>query len=102
MESQGDHLGLRELDGDCEISVKVVPRSSQNKIVGIVNGELKLKIQAPPVEGAANEAVLDLLAYCLKKPKSALKVLRGETSRHKVIQVRGMTAHQVLRTFRKQ
>ena len=84
--------GLVE-DGDaCLLSIKVVPRSSRNQIVGFEQGVLKIKVQAPPVEGAANEAVLELLSKQLKRPKSSLEVAAGISSRHKKIRLTGIKA----------
>jgi uncharacterized protein (TIGR00251 family) len=75
--------------------VKVVPRASRTQVNGCVDGVLKLKVQAPPVEGAANEAVLRFLADTLDVAKSKVVVVRGETSRLKTIQVEGLSMETV-------
>ena len=61
----------------------------------LVGKELKVKVTAPPVDSAANEAVLEFLAGILGCPRNQLELLRGATSRHKQILVRGITAAQV-------
>lgn len=81
-------------DGVC-LSIKVQPRSSKNEIGEVIAGELKIKVTAPPVDSAANEAVLALLARTLDCPRSAIQLLRGQTSRHKQVLARGMTVEAV-------
>ena len=81
-------------DGIC-ISLKVLPRASRNEIAGLIGNELKIKVTAPPVDSAANEAVLELIAETLGCARNQLELLRGATSRHKQILVRGFTAAQI-------
>ena len=95
------NLSLRESGGDCTIMVKVVPRAARDTILGVENGQLKLKIQAPPVEGAANEAVIGFLSEVLGKSKSHLEIVKGQKSRHKVIKVRGMGKAEILESLGK-
>jgi hypothetical protein len=83
-------------DGVC-LSLKVQPRASKTEIGEVAKGELKIKVTAPPVDAAANEAVLRLLAECLDCPRGSLQLLRGQTSRHKQVLVRSLTAEAVLR-----
>jgi hypothetical protein len=70
--------------------VKVTPRASKTQIIGWVQGVLKLKVQAPPVEGAANEAVVRFLAETLDVAKSRVRVVRGETAREKTLRIDGL------------
>jgi uncharacterized protein len=86
-------------DGVC-ISMKIQPRASRNEIAGPMGNELKIKVTAPPVDSAANEAVLEFLAETLGCPRNRLELLRGATSRHKQILVRGMTAAQIEQNLR--
>lgn len=65
--------------------VYVQPRSAKNQISGVHDDALKLKIAAPPVDGAANKAVIQYLAKCLKIPKSSLEIVSGLSSRTKRI-----------------
>ncbi len=71
------------------VSLKVQPRASRNEIVGAIGNELKIKVTAPPVDSAANEAVVLLLADLLACPKGAVRLLRGQTSRHKQVLLAG-------------
>ena len=81
-------------DGVC-ISLKVQPRASRNEIAGPIGNDLKIKVTAPPVDSAANEAVLEFLAEILRCRRNQLELLRGATSRHKQVLVRGLTAAQI-------
>ncbi len=65
--------------------VFIQPRSSKNMITGIHGDALKIKLTAPPVDGAANKMCIKYLAKCLNIPKSAIEIISGLTSRSKVI-----------------
>ncbi len=67
--------------------VKVLPRSSQNKVTEDAPGSLKVKLVAPPVDGKANEALIELLSKYFKLRKSSIRILRGENSRNKMIEI---------------
>ena len=69
------------------ISLRVIPRAKQNKITVDADGTLRVHITAAPVDGAANDAVIKLLSKHFDVPKSQIKIIRGETSRDKVIQI---------------
>ncbi|MBO8158575.1 DUF167 domain-containing protein [Thermosyntropha sp.] len=77
-------------DDGVRFNVKVIPRSSRNQIVGDEAGILKIKLNAPPVEGEANKALISFLADVLRIAKSNVLILKGENSRRKVIEVRGI------------
>ena len=72
-----------------EFLVRVVPRSSRSEIVGLHDGALKVKLNAPPVDGAANDELVKLLAKEFKVAASAIEIVRGHTSRSKRVRVRG-------------
>ena len=76
--------------------VKVQPRASKNEIAQALGNELKIKVTAPPVDSAANDALLRLLADILDCPRAALQLIHGHTSRHKQILVLGMSGQTVL------
>ena len=78
-----------------EISVRVQPRSSQSKIV-VKDGEVKVWVTASPTDGQANAAVCELLADKLGIAKSRVVVLRGHTSRNKVLTVSEMRHEEIL------
>lgn len=77
------------------LHLKVQPRASRDGLDGVLGQELKIRVTAPPVDSAANQAVIELLAGHLDCPKSALAILRGQTGRHKVVLVRGLATSQV-------
>ena len=79
------------------LSVKVQPRASKNEIVGRLGDELKIKVTAPPVDAAANDALEQLLAQRLGCPRGAVKIVRGHTSRHKTLRIHGMPAEEIAR-----
>ncbi len=87
---------LREEGGEVRLAVKVQPRASRNAVAGVVGAELKVLVTAPPVEAAANEALLALLVERLACPRRAVRLVRGQTSRHKVVAVRGLPGATVL------
>jgi len=72
------------------ITVQVVPRSSKNSLVW-EQGVLKARLMAPPVDGAANEALIALLAKRLGLPKHDICIVHGATSRQKTVEIEGMT-----------
>lgn len=86
---------LRESSGAVLLAVKVTPRASRNEIGGLHGDVLKIKVTAPPVDSAANEAVLELLAEKLNCPRNALQLVRGGTSRQKVISIAGIPAQSL-------
>lgn len=79
------------------LAVKLQPRAAKNEIGGPLGEELKIKVTAPPVEAAANQALLDLLAEKLGCARGAVQIIRGKTSRHKTIWIGGLGAEEVLR-----
>ena len=78
------------------LAVKVQPRASANEIGKALGGELRIKVTAPPVDAAANQAVVCLLAEILGCQRKAVQILRGQTSRHKIIKLHGLSAGAIL------
>ncbi len=74
------------------IRVYVAPRSSADSVIGLHNGELKIALTAPPVDGSANKALVEFIAKKLGVPKYAVSIAMGETSRHKIVHVIGVSA----------
>jgi hypothetical protein len=83
-------------DGAVTFAVRVQPRASKDEIAGEMNGAIKVRLQAPALEDRANEALVELLARLLKTHKAAVRILSGNRSRNKRIEVRGVTEKQVL------
>lgn len=72
------------------IGVRLQPKSSKNEIVGLIQGRLRIRVHAPPVEGAANRACAELLAKKLKISKSRVALIRGASGREKLFFVEEM------------
>ncbi|HEX8947490.1 MAG TPA: DUF167 domain-containing protein [Dissulfurispiraceae bacterium] len=72
------------------IEVKVDPRSSKKGIAGVMENTLKVKLTAPPVEGAANEQLIEILAEEFGVKKSNVVILKGESSRRKTVKIMGV------------
>lgn len=75
--------------------VKLQPRASREGIEQALGNELKIKVTAPPVDSAANTALVKLLAKKLGLPKSQVELVRGHSSRHKVVKLHGAEAGAV-------
>jgi uncharacterized protein (TIGR00251 family) len=86
---------LKVQDGVVLLHVKVQPRASRNAIGDVLGDELKIQITAPPVDSAANQALLEFLAERLECPRRSIQLVRGATSRHKVIALSGLPAEAI-------
>ena len=89
-------LEIREWEGAVTFLVRVQPRASKDEIAGEMGSALKVRLQAPAVEDRANEALVEFLAQLLKTSRTAVRILSGERSRTKRIEIRGVTRQQVL------
>ena len=87
----------KETDGALTFRVRVVPRASRSEVAGEHDGALKVRVAAPPVEGAANEELARLLAKALGVPARDVEITSGRASKTKTVRVRGATAEQLLR-----
>jgi uncharacterized protein (TIGR00251 family) len=81
---------IRQRKDGIMLAVHVVPRSARSEIIGVRGQAVKVRVKAAPVEGAANAALLALLAKALRVPKRALRIVSGHTSRRKVLSVEGL------------
>jgi len=88
-------LEIQERNGAVVFQVRVQPRASKDEVAGEIDGALKVRLQAPAVEGRANEALIEFLAQLLKRPKAAVRILSGDRSRTKRIEIRGVTGQQI-------
>lgn len=85
-------------DGDmARITVRLTPRASREEIAGERDGGILVRVTAPPVDGAANEALVRLLAKTLRVPKGSVTIVSGETSRTKLLEVAGVEEAEVRR-----
>ncbi|MEI7534610.1 MAG: DUF167 domain-containing protein [Verrucomicrobiae bacterium] len=87
---------LRETSGGTLLSVKLQPRASANEIGAPLGDELKIKVTAPPVDAAANQALVEFLAEKLGCSRGKVELLRGHTSRHKTVMLHGFKAADTL------
>jgi uncharacterized protein (TIGR00251 family) len=76
------------------INVRVIPRSSKN-LIEWEKGGLKVRLTAPPIDGAANDALIALLAQCLGLHKRNIQIVHGTTGRHKIVEITGMPAEAI-------
>jgi uncharacterized protein (TIGR00251 family) len=78
------------------IAVRVTTRASKNEITGIQdNGTLKIRIKAAPVEGKANQALIEFLSELIGIPKSSIEIVSGLSGKDKLVTVMGITAEQL-------
>lgn len=75
---------------EARLTVRVLPRASRTEIAGVEGSSVRVRVTAPPVGGAANDAVRRLLARALGCPPSAVEILQGRTGREKVVRVIGL------------
>jgi len=89
-------IRIVEITGGVRLEVSVQPRSSRNQVVGEQNEALKIKLTAPPVEGEANAALVNFLANYFKLPRKDIRLIKGEASRHKIVEIIGITKEELL------
>ena len=95
-----NHLRITERGPSLRFSVRVQPRASRSEIVGLHGDALKIRLAAPPVDGAANEGLIELLADALGIARTAVRIISGATSRGKVVEVDGVDVENVGRLAR--
>lgn len=82
---------VKERAGALRIRVRVKPRSSKSRVIGVREGALEVAVAAPPVDGEANSALIRTLAAALGSAKSAIEIISGEGSRTKLVSISGLT-----------
>ena len=88
-------IPIHETHAGVSFAVNVHPRAKKNAISGEVGDALKIAVTAPPVEGEANRACIELLAKALEIPRSSITIAAGEGSRQKIIRVTGVSAENI-------
>ena len=88
-------IAVHETAAGVTFQVKVQPRARRNAIVGALGDALKVTLTAPPVNGRANDACIELLSDTLRVARSSIAVVAGHSSRRKIIRVSGITAAQL-------
>ena len=86
---------LRETHEGVEVALLVQPRASRTRVMGEHDGRLKVALAAPPVDGAANDALIDFLAERLNVGRRALRLAKGDASRRKTVVVAGAKAEAI-------
>ena len=89
-------LDIQERDGGVVVVVRVQPRAGKNEVTGEMHGALRIRLQAPAAENRANQALVEFLARLLKTPKSAVRILSGERSRTKRLEIHGVTKQEIV------
>jgi uncharacterized protein (TIGR00251 family) len=84
-------VSVTAVPGGVRIQLHVQPGASTSEVVGLHGDRIRLRIQSPPIDGRANEAVLQWIAERLGVPRRAVTLVRGEKSRAKTVDVRGVT-----------
>jgi uncharacterized protein (TIGR00251 family) len=84
-------LQVHETHRGLEVRLHVQPRARRCEIAGVFDGALKVKVTAPPVDDAANRAIIELFSSLLDIPKSSLRILAGSKSRDKILEIRGVS-----------
>ena len=85
-------IPYRKTKGGIVIEVKVEPRSSKKGISGLMGDVVKVKLTAPPVDGAANEQLIEILSEATGIKRSAISIIRGASAKRKTIEIRGIAA----------
>ena len=86
--------------GGVRLHLFIQPKSSKNEIVGAHNGLLKIKITAPPVDGRANECLIEFMSDLFDIPKRDVLLVKGDTGRHKVVELSGLSEEVVRDTLK--
>jgi uncharacterized protein len=90
-------LKVRETGLGVEVPLHVLPRAKRSEISGLHNGALKLRITAPPVDDAANRAIVEFFSKLCGIPKSNIHILTGAKSKEKILQLQGVTLNRFLK-----
>ena len=88
-------LRVTESNGRVRFGVRVQPRASKTEVAGIHGEALKIRLAAPPVDGAANEALVEFLSDIFAVARRRVRIVAGETSRSKIVEIEGITEHAV-------
>ncbi len=90
-------LKVQQRTGGVRFAVRVQPRASRSELAGVHGEALKVRLSAPPVDGAANEALVIFLADLFAVARRAVRIVAGATSRSKVVEIDGITDETVQR-----
>jgi uncharacterized protein (TIGR00251 family) len=85
----------RDVADGCTLSVRLHPGARKNSVTGVHADALKIALTAPPVDGKANEALIEFLAELLRLPRARIAIVAGPTSRIKTLRITGRSAAEV-------
>ena len=88
-------LRVTQTNGRVRFAVRVQPRAARNEIAGPYGEALRIRLTAPPVDGAANESLVNFLADTFAVSRRAVKIVAGESSRSKIVEIEGITERAV-------
>jgi hypothetical protein len=88
-------IRVSEADGRVRFAVRVQPRASRTEVAGVHGDALKVRLQAPPVDGAANAALVIFLAETFAVSRSDVRILAGDNARSKIVEIAGVAADAV-------
>jgi len=80
---------IKRVENGIKINIRVIPNASKCEVAGVIEKDLKIKLDVPPVEGKANEKCVKFLSKLLKVPKSSVSITSGEKSRSKTLLIKG-------------
>lgn len=86
---------VRDVEDGCTLAVRVHPGAKKNDVAGIHAGAVKISLTAPPVDGRANEALIEFVAERLRIPRARVALVSGTASRMKVLRITGKSAAEV-------
>jgi uncharacterized protein len=92
-------IKLATKDGRVTFAVRVQPRASKSGVAGELDGVLKIRLAAPPVEGRANEELIRVLAELFEAPRQRIAILSGQTSKNKVVIISGISVDEAERVL---
>lgn len=87
---------IKETQSGIVVQIRVQPGSAGSKVIGPEGDQIKIKLHAPPVLGAANKELVQILKKLLKIPKKNIQILHGEKSRNKRVEIKGITCKEFL------
>ena len=89
-----ERFDARDSQSGIVLNIRVIPRAKRSTVDGVRGGALLVRLSSPPVDGAANAALIDLLASVLEVPRRAVRIVGGDKSRDKRVAIDGLTAQQ--------
>lgn len=92
-------IQIKSFKDGIQFSAAIQPGASRNQILGIHNHSLKIKLTSPPVDGAANQSCIKFLAKTLGISPSRIAIVKGETSKNKIIQIEGIDSQTFMNTL---